>query len=53
MVVVISDMSIKNQVAISIVYIYSFNKPILKTLYYIVNILTIKTELFTIRCGIN
>ena len=49
----ISNTSIKNQVAILIVYIHSFNKPILKTLYYVVNISITEAELFVIRCSIN
>jgi len=35
---VVSDVSIKNQVATSIVYIHSFNQPILKILHHVVNV---------------
>ena len=52
-VVVVSNMSIKNQVTMSIVYIHLFNKLILKTLHHAVNVSTIKAKLFTIRCDIN
>ena len=51
-VVIISNVSIKNQVAISIYHIYSHNKPIIKTLYYAVRIMSTKAELLTIRYGI-
>ena len=53
MVVVVSDTNIKNQVATLIVYIYIHNNPIIKTLYYTINISSTKAELFIIRCGIN
>ena len=51
--IIVSDVSIKNQVATFISYIYSFNKPIIKTLHRAINITTAEAELFTIRCGIN
>ena len=51
--IVVSDVSIKNQVATSILHIHSFNKPIVKTLHRAINITTAKVELFTICCGIN
>jgi len=51
--IVMSDASIKNQVATSILYIHSFNKPIVKTLHRAINITTAKAELFAICCGIN
>ena len=51
--IIVSNASIKNQVATSISHIYSFNKPIIKTLYRAINITTAKAELFTIRCSIN
>ena len=51
--IVVSDVSIKNQVATSILHIHSFNKPIVKTLHRTINITTAEAELFAIRCGIN
>ena len=51
--IVVSDASIKNQVAIFISHIHFFNKPIVKTLHRATNITTAEAELFTIRCGIN
>ena len=51
--IIVSDTSIKNQVAISILHIHSFNKPIVKTLHRAINITTAEAELFAIRYGIN
>ena len=51
--IVVSDASIKNQVTNSISHIYSFDKPVIKTLYRTINITIAKAELFAIRCGIN
>ena len=51
--IIVSDTSIKNHIAISISYIYSFQKSIIKTIYRAINITTTEAELFTIRCGIN
>jgi len=50
---VITDASIKNNVAISIAHIHIHDKPITKTLYYALNITSTEAELFSIRCGIN
>ena len=50
---VIMDASVKSNVATSISYIHIYNKPIVKMLYYAINITSTKTELFAIRCGIN
>ena len=47
------DASIKNQVAMSIVHIYCWNYPIMKTIYHAINVISMEAELFTIRCGIN
>jgi len=52
-VVVISDVGIKNQIAISIAHVHLFSKLIIKTLYYVVNVTITEAELFAIRCGIN
>jgi len=50
---VITDMSVKNNVALSIAHIHVFNKPVVKTLHHAVNITAQEAEFFTIRCGIN
>ena len=47
------DVSIKNQVATSISHIYSFDKPVVKTLHRAINITIAKAELFAIQCSIN
>jgi len=51
--IIVSDASIKNQIATSISHIHSFNKPIVKILHRATNVTTAEAELFTIRCGIN
>ena len=51
--IVISDASIKNQVATSISHIHFFNKSVIKTLYRAINIITAEAELFAIQCNIN
>jgi len=50
---VISDASIKNNIATSITYVHLFNKPLKKTLYHAINVTTMKVELFAIRCKID
>ena len=51
--IIISDMSIKNNVATSITHIYTSDKPLIKTIYHAVHVTSTEVELFTIRCGIN
>lgn len=51
--IVISDTSIKNQVTTSIVYVYTYNFPIIKTIHYAVNVTFTEAELFTIKYGLN
>ena len=51
--IIASDVSIKNNVATSIAYIHTHDKPLIKTIHHAVNITSIEAELFTIRCGIN
>jgi len=52
-VVIITDTSNKNNVALSIAHIHLFNNPLRKTLHHAVNVALKEAELFTIRCGIN
>ena len=52
-VIVILDASIKNNITISIVHVHSFNNHLKKTLYHTIDIMSIETELFALRCGIN
>ena len=51
--IIASDMSIKNNVATSIIHIYTFDKPITKMVYHAVYVTSTEVELFAIRCGIN
>jgi len=50
---IVSNASIKNNIAISISHVHVHNKPIIKTIHHVVNITTMEAKLFTIRCGIN
>ena len=52
-IIIVSNNSISNNVAISITYIYFFSSLTKKILYYTINIITIEVELFIIRYGIN
>jgi len=49
----VSNTSIKNNVAILIAYIHLFLNPIKKMIHHVVNIMSIKAELFAIRYNIN
>jgi len=51
--IVVSDMSIKNQVAMLITYIHVYDNYIIKTLYHMINVTSTEVELFTIRYNIN
>ena len=53
MAVVISDVSIKNQVITSITHIHTHNSSVVKTIHHIINITSTKAELFVIRCKLN
>jgi len=53
LVIVVSDTSIKNNVATSITHIHLHSNPIKKTLYYAVGIISTKAKLFAIRYSIN
>jgi len=50
---VITDASIKNDIAMSISYIHSANRPLIKTACHTSFVTSMEAELFTIRCGIN
>ena len=51
--VVVSDISIKNQVTTSITYIYIHDSPVIKTIHHIINITFTEAKLFAIRYSIN
>ena len=44
-VVIVSDASIKNQVATSIVHVHVCNSPVLKTIHHTINVTTTEAEL--------
>jgi len=52
-VVIILDTGIKNNIAISIAYVYSFNNLLKKMLHHTIDITLTETKLFALRCGIN
>jgi len=51
--VVISDTSIKNQVATLIAHIYVHDNSIIKTHHHAINVTFTEAKIFAIRCGIN
>ena len=53
LMIVVTNVSIKNQIAISIAYIHNNNNLVIKTIYYVINAMSTETKLFTIICGIN
>ena len=52
-VVIISNTSIKNHVATLILHIYLYDKLIIKTIHWAINITITETKLFAICCSIN
>jgi len=52
-IIVVSDTSIRNNVAMYILHIHSYPNIIRKTIYYAVNVTITEAELFAIRCEIN
>ena len=52
-VIIVTDASIKNDIAISILHMHTHNNPITKTIHHAVHITSTEAELFAIRCGIN
>ena len=53
LVVIVTDASIKNQVATLILYIHIYNRPVIKIIHHTVNVMSTEAELFVIRCSIN
>ena len=51
--IIVSDVSIKNNVATSIMHIYIYNKPLTKIIHHTVLVTSTEAELFVIRYGIN
>jgi len=50
---VITDASIKNDIATSISHVYIANHPLTKTVHHTAFVISTEAELFAIRCGIN
>ena len=50
---IVTNTSIKNNIAMSILHIHIYNKPITKTLHHVLNVTSSEAELFAIRYGIN
>ena len=53
MALVVTDASIKNDIATSISHIHLANHPLIKTAYYAMFVTSMEAELFAIRYGIN
>jgi len=51
--VVVLDMSIKNQVAMSITYIHVYETLVVKMIHHAINVISTEAKLFTIRYGLN
>ena len=50
---IITDASIKNDIATSISHVHIANRPLTKTVHHAAFVTSTEVELFTIRCGIN
>ena len=50
---VITDASIRNDIATLVSHIYSMNCPLIKTVHHVSFVTSTEAELFAIRCGIN
>ena len=50
---VVTDASVKNNIATFISHMHTYNNPITKTLHHVVHVTSTEAELFAIRCGIN
>jgi len=50
---IVTDASIKNDIATSISHIHSHNRLLVKTVHHASFVTTMEAELFAIRCGIN
>jgi len=51
--IIVTDASIKNDIATSISYMHTYNRPIVKTVHHTVHITSTEAELFAIRYSIN
>jgi len=53
MAIVISNASIKNNVATLIAHVHTHNSPVIEIIHYIVNVTSTEAEIFALQCGIN
>ena len=53
MVIIVTDASIKKDIATSISHVYICNHLLTKTVHHAVYIMSTEAEIFAIRCGIN
>ena len=51
--IVVTDASIKNDIATSISHIHAYNHPLIKIVHHMAFITSTEAELFAIRCSIN
>ena len=51
--IIVTDASIKNDIATSITYTHIANSSLIKTLYHAAFVISTEAKLFAIRCGIN
>ena len=52
-VIIVLDISIKNNITTLIAHIHSYDSPVIKTIHHAVNVSSTETEIFTLRCSIN
>jgi len=50
---IVTDASIKNDIATSVAHIHQTNVPLIKTVHHAVFVTSSEAELFAMRCGIN
>ena len=53
MAIIVTDASIKNNIATSILHIYLVDHPLIKTVHHTSFVTSTEAELFVIRCSIN
>jgi len=50
---IVTDASIKNDIATSVAHVHQTNSPLIKTVHHTMFITSLEAELFAMRCGIN
>jgi len=53
MATIVTDASVKNDIAILVSHIHIHNHPLIKTVHHVAFVTSTEAELFAIRCGIN